>query len=153
MALIKFTAWFIFLFCISFCIYGCISPLAINTIGAASSGAPVAFNHLGGGKGESYWIARYDDVTAGAMRAAGALSLEVKEKKIEKERAFFRFADAQGKTIELKVERRTETITSILFDVGWFGSVAFGRLMANQIIFELIETDSFLEDWTPEVHN
>ena len=148
-ALLKIIALFIFLFYIG----GCISPLAINTIGAAGSGAPVAFNHLGGGKGESYWIARYDDVAAAAMRAAKALSLEVKAKKIDKDRSFFRFADDLDKTIDLTVERRTETMTSILFDVGWSGSVAFGRLLANQIIFELMETHSFLEDWTPELHN
>lgn len=143
----------ILLFSFSISLAGCIPPLAINTIGAASSSSPVAFNHLGGGKGESFWIAHYDDVVAAAMRAAEALSLEVREKKIDKDRAFFRFADTLGKTIDLTVERRTETMTSILFDVGWSGSVAFGRLLANQIVFELIDTDSFLEDWTPEIHN
>ena len=147
--LVKLSALFIFLFCI----VGCLSPIAFNTIGAAGGGAPVAFNHLGGGKGESYWIARYDDVTAAAMRAAKTLSLEVKEKKNEKDSTFFRFSDAKDKTIELFIDRRTDTMTSRLFDVGWFGPVAFGRLLANQIIFELNESDSFLEDWTPEIHD
>ena len=132
---------------------GCFSPLALTTIGAAGSGAPVAINHLGGGRGESYWIARYEDVTAAAMRAAKVLSLEVKEKKIEKERAFFRFSDAENKTIALTIERRTATMTSVLFDVGWRGSVAFGHLLVNQIEFELTESDSFLEDWTPDTRD
>jgi len=147
--LVKLSALFIFLFCI----VGCLSPIAFNTIGAAGSGAPVAFNHLGGGKGESYLIARYDDVTAAAMHAAEALSLEVRGKKIEKSHAFFRFSDAKDKTIDLFIDRRTDTMTSILFDVGWFGPVAFGRLLASQIIIELNESDSFLEDWTPEIHD
>jgi hypothetical protein len=120
---------------------------------AASSGTPVAFNHLGRGKGESYFLARYDDVTAAAMRAAEAITLEVKQKQIEKDRAFFRFSDAKGETIELFIDRRTATMTSMLFDVGWFGSVAFGRLLSNQIIFELNESDSFLEDWTPDIND
>jgi len=147
--IIKLIAVFIFLICI----VGCLSPIAINTIGAAGSGTPVAFNILGGGKGESYWIARYDDVTAAALRAGDALSLEVREKKIEKDRTFIRFSDTQDKKIDLTIDRRTDTMTSIMFDVGWFGSVAFGRLLANQIIDELKDSNAFLEDWTPEVKN
>jgi len=147
--IIKLIAVFIFLICI----VGCLSPIAINTIGAAGSGTPVAFNILGGGKGESYWIARYDDVTAAALRAGDALSLEVREKKIEKDRTFIRFSDTQDKKIDLTIDRRTDTMTSIMFDVGWFGSVAFGRPLANQIIDELKDSNAFLEDWTPEVKN
>ena len=135
------------------CIAGCLPPLAIQSIGTATSGAPVAFNHLGGGKGESYWIARYDDVTRATMETAKALSLKVKEKKIEKSHATLRFSDDTDKTIDVFIERRTDTMTSIVFDVGWFGSVAFGRLFANQIIFELFESSAFLEDWTPAMHN
>ncbi len=149
MTIVKLIAMFIFLISN----VGCLSPVAMSTIGAAGSGTPVAFNHLGGGKGESFWIARYDDVTAAALRAAEALSLEVKGKKVEKDRTFFRFSDAKDKKIDLFIDRRTDTVTSILFDVGWFGSVAFGRLLANQIIFELYDSESFLEDWTPEIHN
>ena len=147
--IIKLVAMFIFLICN----VGCLSPVAMSTIGAAGSGTPVAFNHMGGGKGESFWIARYDDVTAAALRAAEALSLEVREKKIENDRTFFRFSDAKDKKIDLVIDRRTDTLTSILFDVGWFGSVAFGRLLANQIIFELNDSDAFLEDWKPAINN
>ncbi len=85
------------------------------------------------------------------MRAADAITLEVKEKQIGKDHAFFRFSDAKGGTVELYIDRRTATMTSVLFDVGWFGSVAFGHLFSNQIIFELNESDSFLEDWTPDI--
>jgi hypothetical protein len=132
---------------------GCLSPIAMSTIGTAGSGTPAAFGHMGGGKGESFWIARYDDVTAAALRAGEALSLEIKEKKIETDRTFFRFSDAKDNQINLVIDRRTATLTSILFDVGWFGSVAFGRLLARQIIFELKDSNSFLEDWTPEIQN
>jgi len=149
LTIIKFIVLFFFLICN----VGCLPPIAINSIGAAGSGTPVAFNLLGGGKGESFWIARYDDVTAAALRAGEALSLEVKEKRIEKDRTFIRFSDAQDKKIDLVIDRRTDTMTSILFDVGWFGSVAFGRLLANQIIDELKDSKAFLEDWTPEINN
>jgi hypothetical protein len=135
------------------CMAGCIPPLAIQSIGAAGSGAPVAFNHLGGGKGESYWIATYNDVTKATMETAKALSLKVKDKKIEKDRATLRFSDDTDRTIDVVIERRSDTMTSVVFDVGWLGSLAFGRLFANQIIFELFESNAFLEDWTPALHN
>jgi hypothetical protein len=83
------------------------------------------------------------------LRAGEALSLELQEKTIEDDQTFFRFYDGKKERIGLTIERRTDTMTSISFNVGWFGSVAFGRLFARQIIFELQESGSFLEDWTP----
>ena len=132
------------------CNVGCLSPLAINAVGSAGSAAPVASNNLGGGKGESFWIAQYDDVIEAVLQAGEVLSLELREKKIEQDQASFRFQDAKAERIDLLIERRTDTMTSILFDVGWFGSVAFGRLMFRQIISELDEAGDFLEDWIPE---
>ena len=132
---------------------GCLSPIALSTIGTAGSNAPVAFNNTGGGQSESFWIAKYDDVVAAVLRAGDALSLEVKDKKIENDQTFFRFYDAKKERIDLFIERRSDTVTSIKFDVGWFGSVGFGRLIARQVIFELDEAGGFLEDWTPMEHN
>ena len=131
------------------CNVGCLSPLALSTMGTAGGNAPVAFNNSGGGKGESFWIAQYDDVIDAVLQAGEVLSLELKEKIIEKDQAFFRFHDDKAERIDLFIERRTDSMTSILFDVGRSGSVAFGRLMARQIIDELNESESFLEDWTP----
>ena len=138
----------VFIFLI--CNVGRLSPFAISTVGSAGSAAPVASNNLGGGKGESFWIAQYDDVIEAVLQAGEVLSLELREKKIEQDQASFRFQDAKAKKIDLLIERRTDTMTSILFDVGWFGSAAFGRLMFRQIISELDEAGDFLEDWIPE---
>ena len=146
MRIVRLTALLIILICN----VGCLSPLAINAVGSAGSAAPVASNNLGGGKGESFWIAQYDDVIEAVLQAGEVLSLELKEKKIEQDQASFRFQDAKAERIDLLIERRTDTMTSILFDVGWFGSVAFGRLMFRQIISELDEAGDFLEDWIPE---
>lgn len=135
------------------CNVGCLSPMALNSMGAAAGSAPVSFENSGGGQGESFWIANYDDVIDATLRAGEALSLELKDKQLEKDRASFRFYDDKKERIDLFVERRTDTVTSIKFDVGWTGSVAFGRLMAGQIIIELRQTESFLEDWTPMIKN
>ena len=127
---------------------GCLPSMVISS--AAGGAAPVAFEGSGWGKAESYWIAKYDDVIAAALRAGKALSLEVKEKKVDGNKAFFRFQDTGRHRIDLTIERRTDTLTSIHFDIGWFGSIAFGRVMARQIIAELNDAGAFLEDWTPE---
>lgn len=131
---------------------GCLSSQAISTMGTAGGLAPVGFTSTGGGKGESYWLAQYDDVIAAVCRAGEALALEVKERSTEENEAFVRFQDDKGQGIDLLIERRTDTVTSIQFDVGWRGSLAFGRLMARQIIFELDQSGAFLEDWSPKAH-
>jgi hypothetical protein len=146
MKIIRSIAVFIFLICNA----GCLSPLAINAVGSAGSAAPVAANNLGGGKGESFWIAQYGDVIKAVLQAAADLSLELKEESIEQDQAFFRFQDAKAERIDLRIERRTDTMTYILLDVGWFGSVAFGRLMFRQIIYQLGETDDFHKFWQDE---
>jgi hypothetical protein len=146
MRIVRSTALLIFLICN----VGCISPLAINAVGSAGSAAPVASNNLGGGRGETFWIAQYDDVIEAVLKAGEVLSLELRQKEIEQDQAFFRFLDAKAERIDLFIERRTDTMTSILFNVGWFGSVAFGRLMFNQIIYELDKAGDFLEHWKKE---
>ena len=96
--------------------------------GAAGGAAPSSSNYLGRGKGESYFIARYDDVIKAALRAGEVLSLEMKEKKVEAQQASIQYDDGKANKIKLLIERRTDTMTSILFDVGWSGSIAFGRM-------------------------
>ena len=141
MRIVRSTALLIILICN----VGCLSPLAINTVGSAGSAAPVASNNLGGGQGESFWIAQYRDVIKAVLQAGENLSLELSEERIEQDQAFFRFRDTKAERVDLFIERRSDTMTYILFDVGWFGSVAFGRLMFRQIISELDEAGDFLE--------
>jgi hypothetical protein len=130
---------------------GCLSPFVMQAAGGAAGGAgPSSSNYLGRGRGESYFIARYDDVIKAALRAGELLALEIKEKKVEAQKTSLQYEDGKANKIKLLIERRTDTMTSILFDVGWFGSVAFGRLMARQIISELDQAGAFLEDWTAE---
>ena len=136
------------LFIFLICNVGCVSPFVLNSAGTAGSSSPVAFNNEGGGSGESFWLAKYDDVITATLRAGDALSLELQEKRIENDQTFFSFYDSKSERIDLFIERRTDTMTSIKFNVGWFGSVAFGRLLAQQIIYELNESGSFPEDRT-----
>jgi hypothetical protein len=90
------------------CNVGCLSPLAINAAGSAGSAAPVAANNLGGGRGESFWMAQYRDVIKAVLQAGENLSLELREERIERDQAFFRFQDAKAEKIDLLIERRTD---------------------------------------------
>jgi hypothetical protein len=113
-------------------------------MGAVGSDAPAVWSHLGDGKGQRFCKAEYSEVVDAALRAGEALSLEVKEEKVAKNHAFFRFLDAKNERVDLYIERRSKTVTSITFDVGWFGPAAFGHLLDQQIISELSRSDSVL---------
>jgi len=115
-----------------------------------SSGAPVAFNATGSGKGDSAWFARYDDVVQAALRAGEKLSFKLEKKNIAKDQSDFNFVDDKGAKLEILIERRTETLTWARINVGSFGSASIGRLMARQIIVEVAEADDFLRDWHPD---
>ena len=124
-------------------LWGCTAPLALQGLGSA---APVAFSPSGSGKGESAWLARYDDVVQATLHAAQVLALEVTNKKIGEDQAFFQFIDQKGKKLDALIERRTETVTYARFSVGLFGSRIVGQLLVRQIIFELDKEGKFLRD-------
>jgi hypothetical protein len=118
-----------------------------------SSTAPVAFSNAGRGKGDSCWLAHYDDVVQATHKAGEALSLRINNKQIEKNKAFFKFIDQMEKEMDVLIERRTETMTYARFDVGLFGSKAMGRLMVRQIVFEMAKAGAFLRGWHPSEDN
>jgi len=132
-----------------FCLFlaslsGCTAPLVFQGV---SSGAPVAFNSTGRGQGDSTWLARYDDVAQATLRAGQALSLTLEKKKIGSDQSIFHFIDDKGYKLQILLERRSETMTYARFKVGWFGSTSMGRLMARQIVFEIVEANAFLRNW------
>jgi Protein of unknown function (DUF3568) len=135
------------------CIVGCLSPIALGTMETTGNETPVVLNHLGRGQDEGFFNAKYDDVTAATLRAAEALSLEVKEKKVAVNQASFRFFDAKDDVIDIFVVRRSDTMTSLKYDVGWFGSLAYGHLMFKQIISELHRSGSFPHGCKPKINN
>ena len=125
---------------------GCAAPLAMQGL---SSSSPVAFSYLGRGKGDSFWLARYDDVVRATLRAGQVLSLKLEKKEIKKDQTFLHYIDGKGEELDVLLERRTDTMTYARFDVGWFGSKSMGRLMARQIVFEMTEAGVFLRKWHP----
>ena len=117
--------------------YGCSACVlgSAVTVGAGAAEAGVTRFELG--KVTRFEIARYEDVIEASRLAAEDLSLDLKEEKIETNRASFRYRDDKNQKIDLLIERRTETITYIIVDVGIFGPKGLGLLVLNQILVEL----------------
>ena len=135
------------LFCLFLtCLCGCAAPLAMQGL---SSGVPVAFDSTGRGKGDSAWFARYDDVVQATLDAGQKLSFKLEKKMIGMDQSALKYIDDKGSKLEILIERRTETVTWVGFNVGLFGSKSIGRLMARQIVIEMVEADKFLRDWHP----
>lgn len=129
---------------------GCQAPMALGAFESVGSASPTAIHHLGKGKLESFWVARFEDVVKGTETAGHTLSLNLTEKKVEKDQAVYRYSDDRGDKIALSIERRTASVTSVLIDVGFTGSTAFAKLFARQIVVELIEAGVFPDDSEPE---
>lgn len=113
---------------------GCLSPVAMGTVETTDSGAPLVIDHIGQRQGEGFCVAKYDEVVTATLQAAETLSLELKDKKSEANQTFFRFTDESKDSIDIYIKRRSDTMTSVKYDVGWFGSTALGRLVYWQII-------------------
>ena len=121
---------------------------AASIFPSAAGAAPVVVENRGAGQGYSFWVARYDDVVQAALRAGERLSLELKEQDIEENRAKLRYVDGQDQEISLRIERRTDTVTGVRFDVGSSRFSGFAGLLGRQIIDELNDADAFLVDWS-----
>ena len=123
---------------------GCTTGTLISGMSSASSG--VSHTSGPGSKVVSYKIVPYEDAVKGTIRAAEALSLENKKKEIKESRAKLRYADEKDQVVDIIIERRTATITTIQADAGFFGPKGFSRLMLLQILKELNKTGVYPED-------
>jgi hypothetical protein len=123
--------------------YGCTACLLGSsgaTVGAGAAGAGVTRFEMG--RVTRFEIAQYEDVIEASRLAAENLSLNLKEEKIEENRASFSYLDDKDQKIDLLIERRTDTITYIKVDVGIFGPQGLGLLTLNQILKELAEYET-----------
>ena len=123
--------------------YGCTTACLVGsaaTVGAGATEAGVTRFEMG--RVTRFEIAQYEDVIVASRLAAENLSLDLKEEKIEENRASFRYLDDKDQRVDLLIERRTDTITYIRVDVGIFGPQGLGLLMLNQILNELAEYET-----------
>ena len=123
---------------------GCTSTLIIGGMSTASSGATSVSGS--GTKVESYQIADYKTVISATLQAAEKLALKVKKETIDIDRSLFRFSDNKDRAVDVIIEQRTETMTYIKVDSGWFGPLGMGRLLMRQILAELGASGGSLKD-------
>ena len=124
--------------------------VAVPAVTGAAGSVPGIEQHLGQGKTESFWAARYDDVVKATLRAGDKLSLKLKDKKIEEKHAHIRMTDDMNEEIALYIERRTDTVTSVHFDAGSQELSGFAHLLARQIAHELKDANAFVVDWSDD---
>ena len=122
--------------------YGCTACIVGSTATVGASGAEAGVTRFEMGRVTRFEIAQYEDVIVASRLAAENLSLDLKEEKIEENRASFRYLDDKDQRIDLLIERRTDTVTSIKIDVGIFGPPGLGLLTLNQILNELAEHET-----------
>jgi len=123
---------------------GCTSTLIVGGMSTASSGATSVSGS--GTKVESYQIADYKTVISATLQAAEKLALKVKKETIDIDRSLFRFSDNKDRAVDVIIEQRTETMTYIKVDSGWFGPLGMGRLLMRQILAELGASGGSLKD-------
>jgi hypothetical protein len=124
---------------------GCSTGVLIT--GASSAPSGVSHASGPGSRVISYQVVHYEDAVKSAMRAAEALSLENKKKEIKESRAELRYADDKDQAVDIIIERRSATITTIQVNAGMFGPGGLTRLVLLQIIEELDQAEAYLEDW------
>ena len=123
--------------------YGCTTACLVGsaaTVGAGAAEAGVTRFEMG--RETRFEIAQYEDVIEASRLAAKNLSLDLKEEKIEENRASFNYLDDKDQKIDLLIERRTDTLIYIRVDVGIFGPQGLALLTLNQILLELAEDET-----------
>lgn len=103
------------------------------------------------GKVSAVVLAREADVRTAVERAGGVLSLELRRTEEQAERTAYFYDEAEGGRVSVYVSRRTDSVTSLIVDVGSFGRPDMARLMYLQVMDELEDADAFLEEWRPGV--
>lgn len=129
------------------CISACTAAAAGVLVGAAESGSAM----IKKGKVSAVVLAREADVRTAVERAGGVLSLELRRTEEQAERTAYFYDEAEGGRVSVYVSRRTDSVTSLIVDVGSFGRPDMARLMYLQVMDELEDADAFLEEWRPGV--
>ena len=119
--------------------YGCTACIVSSAAPAGASATEAGVTRSEMGRVTRFEIAQYEDVIEASRLAAENLALDLKEEKIEDNRASFRYLDDKDQKIDLLIERRTDTVTYIRVAVGIFGPQGLGLLTLNQILHELAE--------------
>ena len=126
----------------------CLSPLVLGpsaTVG--SSAGEAGISRYENGTIKSFELARYEDVVEATRRAGEALSLKLRKEATNTEQSTFYYIDDRNEEVKVSIEPRTDTLTHIQIDVGFFGSKGLALVMVNQIVNEISSHGKYLQEW------
>jgi hypothetical protein len=126
----------------------CLTPVCLGpsaTVGSSAGEAGVS--RYENGKVKSYELAHYQDVVEATRRAGEVLSLKLQKKTTNAEQATFYYIDDKDEKVKVTIEPRTDTLTHIEIDVGFFGSKGLALVLINQIINEIKREGKYIDEW------
>jgi hypothetical protein len=121
----------------------CLAPSA--TVG--SSAGEAGISRYENGRIKSYELAHYQDVVEATRRAGEALSLKLQKEATNAEQSIFYYVDDKNQKVKVTIEPRTDTLTHIDIDVGFFGPKGLALVVINQIVTEITREGKYLEEW------
>ncbi len=123
----------------------CTVAAAGAAVGVAQSGSAI----IEKGRVTTSMLVRYEDVIPVIESAAHTLDLDIRRVVEKNNRVSYYYNETHGGKVAVYIARRTETITSLIIDVGATGRQDVARLLHALVIHQLDEAGVFIEDWSP----
>ena len=126
----------------------CLTPACLGPSATVGSNAGEAgVSRYENGKVKSYELAHYQDVVEATRLAGEALSLKLQKETTNADQSTFYYIDDKKQKVKVTIEPRTDTLTHIDIDVGFFGPKGLALVVINQIVTEITREGKYLEEW------
>lgn len=117
---------------------GC-AAAPLSVVGAATSVGRAGMSTFRSGKLETVELVRFEPMCDAVDAAIAELSLNIRRSKMEDGRRYTVWTrDDNGSPVTIQVLRKTETMTRVRIDVGWFGSESTARLALRRVHAALV---------------
>lgn len=113
---------------------GCAGGLEFAAIGAAANATQAGTAVVKGGKINGALLVPADEVVAAVKLAMEDAGLTIRD--VDTQRAFrteIVAVDDRGARVKVRVRERTDTLSRVQVDMGWFGDAATARLIAVRV--------------------
>ncbi|MEM7576416.1 MAG: DUF3568 family protein [Planctomycetota bacterium] len=117
---------------------GCAGGLEFAAIGAAANATQAGAAVVKGGKINGAVLVPADEVNRAVRQGIEDMGLDLRS--VDERRTYrtaFVAKDDRGAKIKVRIRERSETLTRLQVDVGWFGDAATARLLAGRIEYHL----------------
>ncbi len=115
--------------------FGCAAAgVAGDVVGSSIDTTQQAFR---AGKSDTYINANWQDVVGAMRRTCEKLSLIPIKEESHPEQLKVKYHDDRAQEVTITIVRRTQTMTELHVDVGFFGPEGLGRLVLREMAHEL----------------